>query len=214
MTQSLQKQYVVFGGTFDPVHMGHLITAKALVKTMAYENLYLMPCGDAYHKQGAGKAKHRLAMLELALKDESALKVDKRETLRSGATYTVDTLSELRAELGEQAHLVWVMGTDTAAQLCHWQNWQQVFELANVLVVARANEAAIDTCFWPAECLTDINEFKKQPFGCYMQLALPPVALSSSQIRLALQNQQNVDNHVPPSVIQYIEQHGLYRGEN
>ncbi len=205
------ESYVVFGGTFDPVHNGHLSTAQALAETMAYECVHIMPCGDAYHKAGSSSATHRLAMLKLALLNTPILKLDSRETLRSGATYTVDTLRALRRELGELAHITWVLGTDAAAGLCQWQNWQQVFTLANVLVVARAGENSINLQHWPAVELSDKTEFKKQPHGCYMHLVLPPVELSSSQVRDMVKNNQVVDNHVPQLVIEYIEQHGLYR---
>ena len=211
--QALQE-YVVLGGTFDPVHNGHLITANALADKLGYDCIYLMPCGDAYHKEGSSSALHRLKMLNLALLHEHKLQVDDQETKRSGATYTADTLKYIRQQLGPNAHLVWVMGSDAAQSLTRWHNWQALFSLANILVVARNNELPADLSDWPATCYTDINEFKKQPNGCYLLTVLPPVAVSSTQIRLQVATQETVDNHVPQSVIDYIEQHGLYRGEN
>ncbi len=209
-----RQQYVVLGGTFDPIHDGHLLTANALADKLGYDCVHLMPCGDAYHKQGSSSACHRLAMLELALRHESKLLVDDQETKRVGATYTVDTLSSIRQNIGPSAHLVWIMGSDAAQSLTSWHNWQALFTLANIVVVARNDELPADLSEWPAKCFTDINEFKKQPYGCYLLTALPPVAVSSTQIRLQVANQETVENHVPQSVIDYIEQHGLYRGEN
>lgn len=208
------QQYVVLGGTFDPIHDGHLITANALADKLGYDCVHLMPCGDAYHKQGSSSAYHRLAMLELAVRHEAKLQADDQETKRLGATYTVDTLKNIRQSIGPNAHLVWVMGSDAAQSLSSWHNWQMIFTLANVVVVARNDELPADLSDWPAKCFTDINEFKKQPYGGYLLTALPPVAISSTQIRLQVVNQETVDNHVPQSVIDYIEQHGLYRGEN
>ncbi len=208
----LADQYVVLGGTFDPVHNGHLVSARAIAKTMAYEYVHLMPCGDAYHKAGSSSAVHRLAMLALALKIEPTLRLDDRETRRAGATYTVDTLKALRAQLGEFAHIVWVMGTDAAAGLTHWHHWQQVFTLANVLVVARPGENSICLDHWGAQEFSDKTDFKTQPFGCFMQLTLPQVDISSSEIRENVKKHEVVDNHVPQPVIEYIERHGLYRG--
>ena len=207
-------QYVVFGGTFDPVHKGHLITARALADKLSYDCVNLMPCGDAYHKAGVSSALHRLAMLNLALAGDNKLILDAQETERSGATYTVDTLLRLRQQLGDNAHIAWVMGADAAETVQKWHNWQTLFQLANVIVVARDNEVPVDLSHWPAKCVTESKEFKKQPAGCYMLLALEPVAVSSTQIRLKIKNQETVENHVPQSVIDYIEQHGLYRGEN
>ena len=207
-----KSEYVVLGGTFDPVHNGHIISAQALAQTMAYNHVYLMPCGDAYHKGNTSSVEHRLSMLKLALQNQPILKLDERETRRSGATYTVDTLKVLRRELGDNAHIVWVMGTDAAAGLTKWHQWQQVFALANVLVVARAGERDICLDHWPAHQLADKTDFKTRPFGCYLQLTLPQVEISSSEVRACIKKYEVVDNHVPQPVIEYIERHGLYRG--
>ncbi len=206
------QHYVVLGGTFDPVHQGHLITAQALAEIMGYEQVYLMPCGDAYHKVGTSSAQHRLAMLRLALAEQPILKLDARETQRQGATYTVETLAALRHELGDYAHIVWVVGTDAAVGLDQWHHWRQVFALANVLVVARAGAADASLAHWPAQKLNDKTDFKARPCGAYLQLTLPQLELSSSQVRASIKQHEVVDNHVPQPVIEYIERHGLYRG--
>lgn len=207
------KQYVVLGGTFDPIHNGHLASAQSLSDTFGYELIYLMPCGDAYHKGQVSSVKHRLAMIKQGIQEISCLALDRRETERSGPTYTVDTLSELREELGESAHICWVMGTDAAASIKSWRDWPRLFELANVIVMERAGEPSghLD---WPAKHMEDIKEFKEQPFGCYMTCTLPQVLLSSSDIRQAVNHQQSVVDHVPETVNHYIQKHGLYRGNN
>ena len=210
------KHYVVMGGTFDPVHDGHIKSAQQLAQAMGYAHIYMMPCGDAYHKQGASQAKHRVAMLQQALADQSILLVDPRETLREGATYTVDTLKQLREELGDAAHICWVLGTDAAKRLTQWQDWAQLFQLANLIVINRAGDALADqdTHSWPAKQEKHIEKFKQQANGCFMQMALEPVVVSSTEIREALRKQEPVDGHVPQPVMNYIELHGLYRGKN
>lgn len=211
------NEYVVFGGTFDPIHNGHLKSAQELAQALDYEKISLMPCGDAYHKdQQITSAAHRLAMLELAVKSLSttALQVDDRETRRLGATYTVETLQALREELGPEAHIVWVMGTDAAQGLHQWHDWQRIFELANIIVVARNGETFLPKHAWPASQIEDINEFKGRSHGVYHTLCLTPVDISSSQIRLALQSSKSVENHVPQTILNYVEQHGLYQGNN
>lgn len=207
------SEYVVFGGTFDPVHNGHLISAKELSQKMGYECVTLMPCGQAYHKQGSSQREHRLNMLKLGIADIPELKLDNREVDRQGATYTVETLQELRDELGEHAHIVWVMGTDSAQTIEQWKQWQQIFTLANVIVISRAGEPELNLQHWPAKQINDVITFKQHSCGCYLQLALTPMRLSSSEIRQAVSsNHKIVDNHVPRAVLEYIEQHGLYRG--
>jgi nicotinate-nucleotide adenylyltransferase len=205
---------VILGGTFDPVHSGHLVSAQELAQRMGYSSITLMPCGQAYHKQGSTAAKHRLNMLNIAIQDIDALCVDGREVLREGATYTVDTLTELRYELGPNAHIVWVMGTDAALLLDKWYQWQQIFTLANVIVISRAGEPELTLPHWPATQVDNVETFKQHASGCYFQIGLTPINLSSSEVRQAINNHQSVDNHVPHAVIEYIEQHGLYRGLN
>lgn len=210
------SEYVVMGGTFDPVHNGHIRSAEQLVTTMGYNCVYLMPCGDAYHKQDVSHAKHRVAMLELAAKQTAQLQLDLRETKRGGATYTVDTLTQLRKELGDSAHICWVLGTDAAQGLVKWHHWQAVFKLANVIVIHRAGLPLKEdvTDAWPAQCYQDVNEFKRVPQGAFIQRALEPFDVSSTEIRQAINQQQSVDSHVPQAVLNYIEQHGLYRGNH
>jgi len=209
-------QYVVMGGTFDPVHYGHIKSALQLCQAMSYPKVYMMPCGDAYHKGHVTEATHRAAMLSLAIEDEACLKLDLRETQRQGATYTVDTLMQLRQELGQVAHIAWVMGTDAAKNLTKWRNWQQIFKLANVIVIHRAEQGIddMDTKDWPAKAFEQIDQFKQQAHGGFITLALEPFEESSTQIREALRDNQSVDNHVPQAVLNYIEQHGLYRGNH
>lgn len=235
-----KRSVVIWGGTFDPVHLGHLLSAKELALTLGYESLTLMPCGDAYHKDHRiTPANHRLAMLQLAVQDlnesvvqktgnkagQSILQVDNRETQRSGATYTVETLKELRDEMGPNAHLVWVMGTDAAQGLHKWYQWQHVFELANVIVVARNGEQFEPEVTWPATQLSSEQHqaFKQQSHGHFMTVSLTPVDISSSRLRqllatpkqqLSEQEQASVDTHVPQVVLNYVEQHGLYQGNH
>jgi len=206
------ESYAALGGTFDPVHSGHLQSAQELAQHMGYPHVYLVPCGDAYHKGGAQTpARQRLAMLELAIQQYPALQVDDRETHRKGATYTIDTLAQLREELGEQSHICWIMGTDTAAGVMHWKNWTRLFELANVLILKRPTDDVPDLHSWPAEQTDNIEQFKKQPCGHVYICQLTQLDISSSEIRKRLKNNQMVADHVPPSVLHYIDTHGLYR---
>jgi len=205
--------YVALGGTFDPVHRGHIQSAQALISDIGYERVHLIPCGDAYHKDQVSSGHHRQAMLELALKDFPNLILDARELQRQGATYTVDTLKQLRMELGPDAHVCWVMGTDAAAGVTKWHQWQLLFELANVIVMRRAGEPE-PTLNWPAQFTDDVSYFKQQAYGYYLQVTLPQIILSSSDIRRDVSQGLSVIDHVSPAVNDYIQQHGLYRGNN
>jgi len=212
--QNSQIECVVMGGTFDPVHNGHLISAQELSRVMGYQTITLMPCGQAYHKHGVSQSEHRLNMLKLGVALFPELQIDNREVVREGSTYTVDTLKALRAELDDQAHIVWVMGTDAAQSLDQWHQWQQIFTLANVIVISRAGEPELNLQHWPAKQVDNVETFKQHASGCYLQLGLTPISLSSSDVRQAINKHKSVDNHVPHAVIEYIERHGLYRGLN
>ncbi|EAT11640.1 nicotinate-nucleotide adenylyltransferase [Bermanella marisrubri] len=206
------SEFVAFGGTFDPVHFGHIISARDVAQQMGYQQVHLVPCGDAYHKGGAlTHSTHRLAMLEQALAEEPWLLADGRETRREGATYTIDTLKDLRSELGPDAHIAWVMGSDTADQLTSWHNWRSLFELANVIVVRRAHESRPNLSSWPCRWMQDTKDFKACAFGAALELELTPVDISSTDVRCRLKNHQSVADLVPPSVLKYINTLGLYR---
>jgi nicotinate (nicotinamide) nucleotide adenylyltransferase len=121
---------ILFGGSFDPVHEGHLKTAIALRDLLGVPTVSLLPAARSPLKPESTADSHRLAMLQLAIADcianNHALTIDDRELRRPPPSYTVDTLLELRAEIGTDAPLVWVMGADTLAGLSQWKNWQSL----------------------------------------------------------------------------------------
>lgn len=128
------------GGTFDPVHNGHLRVALDVAEALE-TTLNLLPCNvPPHHKQPQFSATQRLAMLTMAVTDEPALQVDDRELQRSGLSYTVDTLTELREELGSQP-LCWVMGYDSFVSLPEWNRWTELFDLAHLVVCSRPGDA-------------------------------------------------------------------------
>ncbi len=206
---------VVFGGTFDPIHNGHLRTAWDLHETLGYEQITLMPCGVAYHKGDAQTSmKDRSEMLKAATQGISSLRLDLREIERAGPTFTVDTLTELRQSLGNAAHLVWVVGQDAAQTLHKWHKWQQIFDLANVIVVARPGAEWPDFSRWPAKIMSDLQTFKQSAFGAVYKARLTPLPISSSQIRQILSKGGSVRFLAPDQVVNLIDQQQLYRGNH
>lgn len=128
---------VYYGGSFDPVHNGHLAAACAARDQLDAE-VFLLPAGDPPHKAGThAGADVRAHLLELAVAGMPGLRVDRRELQRPGPSYTVETLQQLRTEQGPQAPLAWLVGADSLRQLASWHRWRDLFALAHLVVVAR-----------------------------------------------------------------------------
>jgi nicotinate-nucleotide adenylyltransferase len=126
-----------YGGTFDPVHTGHLAIARA-VRDALHADVHLLPAADPPHKGPThADAEQRAHMLELAVEGEAGLVVDRRELRRAGPSYTVDTLRALRAEYGPHAPLVWMVGGDSVFDLASWHRWRELFDLGHLLAIDR-----------------------------------------------------------------------------
>jgi nicotinate-nucleotide adenylyltransferase len=131
------KTIGVFGGTFDPIHFGHLRTAFELQQAVSLDEVRFIPCGDPPHRNiTVANARQRFAMVELAIRDHPGFIADEREVLRNGASYTVDTLESLRKEFPD-ASLCLILGMDAFLGIPKWHKWQQLFELANIIVAHR-----------------------------------------------------------------------------
>ena len=209
---------ILFGGSFDPVHEGHLKTAEALRLALGLSSVTLLPAARSPLKPAGTPDSHRLSMLQRAIVDYPGLLVDDRELRRPPPSYSVDTLRELRAEIGSGWPLGWVIGTDTLRGLSQWKDWQQLTDLAHLLVVERPHAS------WPTQgavagwlatlpSVTSVDQLQCFPHGKLLRLALPPQPFSSTAIRAEL-NQRDKDSTrpdgLPDSVWQYILQHDLY----
>lgn len=190
----------MFGGAFDPPHRAHVALAEAAVRQLGLDRLYILPTGDAWHKERTlSPAGHRLAMTRLAFDSVPAAVVDERELRRSGPTYSVDTLRELRAEHpGASLHLL--MGEDQAAGFDRWHAWPEIASLA-VLCVARRGEGDG----------AGLAQLRALPGVRVETLQLPRMAESATDIRARLTAGQDITRLVDPSVASYIARHNLYR---
>lgn len=205
-----------FGGTFDPVHQAHLRMARAFRDELGLDEVRLIPAGQPYHRTAGpqASAQDRLAMVTLALADEPGLVADGREVARLRPAYTVETLAELRSEIGPQAELWCLIGGDSLEQLDTWHRWQDLLRLANIAVALRPGfdaerlPPAVAT-EWQVRQVTDFS--KRTPSGTMRPLALPPVDVSATDIRSRLARGASVADALPPAVAAYIARHGLYR---
>ena len=212
---------VVFGGTFDPVHIGHLRMANELAGYLTLDKVYLMPCYRAVHKQGVGApSEHRLNMLALAVKDDVSIALDDRESQRGQASYTIDSLQELRQEVGSES-LCLVVGTDAAKGLASWFRIGEFSRLTNIIVIRRPDEqySGLDKehileqslealSFSPAATVEDI---KMASAGKYIMINLTALDVSSSYIRKSIKQGLSIRYLVTDAVREYICDNALYQ---
>ncbi len=206
---------IYYGGTFDPVHNGHLAIATAAQSAFSTD-VILLPSADPPHRPPASaSAEQRAAMVDLAIAGHPGLGCDRRELHRSGKSYSVLTLRELRQEQGPDQPLAWLIGIDSFLGLPTWHHWQDLFSLCHFIVVRRpgldidaAGSALSAAC--QGRWQTDPEALDLCPSG---RIYLLPTALrpeSATAVRHGLQTGQNMNAVLSPSVAAYIHRHGLY----
>jgi len=209
----------LFGGTFDPVHFGHLRLATELSEAFRLDQVIFLPAGLPYHRGRAAHASsdQRLTMLKLATARDARFDVDDRELRRDGNTYTYDTLAEIRKERGPDAALVFLVGSDAFAQIHTWSRWTEIFDLAHFVVAIRANDeqwfskgpGAFPKEVWPRITL-NVRELQASPAGKIMTFSMTPIAISSTAIRTLAGEGASIRYLTPDPVVEYIRSHSLY----
>ena len=203
----------LLGGAFDPVHIGHLRGAIAVREHLGLERVDFLPAAQSPLKDAATvAAADRLAMLEAAVQDVPGLGVDARELGREGPSYTVDTLIELRREVGKARPLIWIVGTDILPSLPKWSRWQQLLELTHLVILARpgADSPPPAVTQWLDQHRIDQNALLASPAGGVMTLDQPVLDIASSDIRTLLAAGRNPRFLLPDVVMEYIERHKLF----
>lgn len=215
------KSILLFGGTFDPVHNGHVAMAReALVESVASQ-LTILPAGDPYQRGRLplASAVHRTAMLHIAFAGTEGVSIDTRELERHGPTFTIDTLRVLRQIYGDNVPLTWLIGGDAFAKLDSWHQWQSLFTIANFAVVLRQGQphpvktAGTALTSLLANRQIEACALSRSPFGKYALLAAVVPSVSSTDIRGRLKNHQSIHGLAPDGVCDYIEYHKLYDPE-
>ena len=202
----------IFGGTFDPVHIGHLRTAIELRESLGLDKCTLLPCHKPTHRgQPGATTDQRIAMLREATAGVDQLEVDSREALRDKPSYSVDTLSSFREELPD-ARLVFCMGMDAFDGFTRWHRWQEILNLAHLLVVSRPGSSVSGPA---AELLAErqvanAGLFKGQSGSILMQ-SLTQIEISATRIRELVSQNRDINYLVPETVRRYIHNNGLYR---
>lgn len=205
----------ILGGTFDPVHFGHLRVALEALETLGLAEVRLLPCGQPPHREPPrAAASARRTMLELALAGQPGLRVDLRELERPGPSYMVDTLASLRAELGA-APLCLLLGSDAFLGLPGWHRWQELPALAHLVVLHRPGASLVDVPPPLAALLAERQvhtpaALVARPAGAILQLAVTPLDISASAIRTLIGAGRSPRYLLPEVVWDYIRTQGLY----
>ena len=211
---------LLYGGTFDPVHLGHVAIARAAAQALGAP-VHMLPAADPPHRAPPGaSAQQRALMLDLAVGCDAQLRVDRRELEREGPSFTIDTLAEVRAQIGPDEPLVWIMGMDSLRQLDEWRDWRRIFRIAHVLGVQRPGTRTDQE--WLREQAPHVfgelgprwrnpTGLGAGPAGGYAPLPLEPLRTeSATEVRRRIAGGSDWEALVPAPVARFIREQGLY----
>jgi nicotinate-nucleotide adenylyltransferase len=210
------RTIAIFGGTFDPVHNGHIETSKNIQTTFHFNNYYFLPCKTPTMKPATtANNLQRITMLELALKQLNDFSIDLREMNRDTPSYMVDTLTTYRTEY-KNASITLILGYDAFLSLPKWHHWEQIITLAHLLVINR-NQFATTTI---PEALQELlikhksknkTDLQNNKAGIIYEFDAGNYLISSTEIKKELKNQLYIDEQLPIAVYQYIKEQKLYQ---
>jgi len=212
----------LLGGTFDPIHVAHLQLARTAIAHLGLAQVRFLPAGQPWQKPDVSPAAARADMVELALHGESRMSIDRREIDRPGPTYTIDTLRELRAELGADVALVLLLGDDQLQRFDSWREWRAIIELTHLGVAARPGDAAMadaghgELADWLRAHRAPPGSAPRAAGGSIFRIPMAPIDCSATEIRhlvRAAATPQELDRLarlLPAAVLDYIRLHRLY----
>jgi len=212
----------ILGGTFDPVHFGHLRLAQEALEQCGLSSVHFIPTGTPPHRSAPqAAAARRLEMVRLALLGNPAFQLDARESGRTDPCYTVDTLAAMRGELGAQQPLCLLMGGDAFLQLHTWHEWQTLFTLAHIVVIQRAGEPPLGNAMTRADTALQAEyqarlapgslALSESPAGAIMVIDMPALEISATDIRARCAAGKSIHYLLPQSVADFIQTQQLYR---
>ena len=195
----------VYGGSFDPVHFGHLKTANSIKNELNFERLFLLPCFEPVHKNSLHySSKERLKMLSLAIKEFPSLEIDTREIDRGGSSFMIDTLIELLEEFKEN-NICLIIGMDSFISFKTWKKWDQFANLVHLIVLPRNSGQPSQNSLDTFELAIDKNDLKIKPNGLLYFSNSELIDISSTDIRDRIASNQNLDGLMPSSVINFLQ---------
>ena len=202
----------IYGGTFDPIHYGHLRPVREIYQTLELSEVRFIPAPRPPHRPTPmASAEDRLTMVRLALEGESAFVLDDCEFKRNAPSYTVDTLRAIHKESGDST-LCLLIGADSLQSLETWHEWEQLFDLCHIIVMARPGYP-LDTSSLPwlkSRLCKDKQELNTRPKGCVYICAVKEQPISATAVRKAVAEGKPINDMVPAPVADYITKEKLY----
>jgi len=196
----------LMGGTFDPIHLAHLVTAEAALEQFGLDRVIFIPTGHPPHKKDhpITPAEYRCNMVALATDSNQRFEVSRIEIEREGPSYTVDTLEEMRARLGPDSDLYFITGADAIIDIGTWREPERLFKLSRFIAAQRPGFSAEAT-------LEDLRRLERKYRCRILEVDAPSLEISSTDIRLRVREFRSIKYLVPEAVEDYIYRHGLYR---
>lgn len=209
----------ILGGTFNPIHFGHLSIAEEIAKNCSLDEVRFIPSANPPHKAAPQvSAEHRAKMVKLAIQNNSTFVLDDCELKREGVSYTIDTLITLRKNFGAQVGLFLIMGSDAFANFDTWHRWQEILDYCHILLVERPNNkhslgnfSEPIKHFYLNHHKNNLHDCQNTPNGFITTQSITPLAISSTDIRERLKTKQSVRDLLPQQVFAYIQENNLYR---
>ena len=215
MTSSrFRAGWALLGGTFDPIHNGHLALARAAWDALPVNEVRFVPAGNPWQKENVTAGSIRLELIERAIQYEPHLGVDRMELVRQGATYTIDTVKALRARVGPRFPLVWVLGADQWAGLGSWKDYLSLIDFVHFAVVKREGEPSpksVPHAFAEGRWV-EPDRLATQGAGLITEISMAPHRASSTEVRRLVNAQDwaTLDDLLPYGVAPLIQAHQLY----
>ena len=195
----------IYGGSFDPVHLGHLITAESIKKELNFERLFLLPCCEPVHKNSLHySSEQRLEMLSLAIKEFPSLEIDTREIDRGGSSYMIETLAEIVKEF-KGSTICLIIGMDSFINFKTWKKWDEFAKLVHLIILPRKTNQHPQKSLDTFDIALDKNHLDNITNGLLYFSNCELIDISSSDIRGKIASNQNLDGLTPSSIINILQ---------
>ena len=210
----------IFGGTFDPIHYGHLRVAEEIVETVGLQKMYFVPAGmPRLRHSPVASSQHRVEIVRLAIQKNPDFVLDEREIYRDGVSYSIDTVREFKQEFGEEVRLCFILGADAFIKLPEWNNWKELFNLCHFIVSTRPGYSLtlikeLLSKELREECsqrwVSNTESLRKDTSGLIFIASTTMLDISATSIRAHIAVGRNVRHLVPSVTVNYISKNKLY----